>query len=70
MNKIIGNTTATPIKLDKYATNAYVDEELAKKAESEHEHNKQYYTKNEIDASIAEVAQRTQVQIITWGADD
>ena len=37
------------------------------KADVEHDHNTVYYTKTEIDQHLSG---KTQVQIITWGADD
>lgn len=37
------------------------------KADASHNHNNDYYTKTEIDHSIAK---KTQVQIITWEAND
>ena len=37
------------------------------KADSVHNHNDTYYTKTEIDSSLE---QKSQVQIITWEADD
>lgn len=37
------------------------------KADASHNHNNDYYTKTEIDNSIAK---KTQVQIITWEAND
>lgn len=35
-----------------------------------HNHDDRYYTESEIDTKLSELGQGTQVQIITWGADD
>ena len=48
------------------------------KADKEHIHDDRYYSEEEIDVKIAElkklisdsIAQKSQVQIITWGVDD
>ena len=44
-----------------------IDNKLNNKADSTHDHNDVYYTKAYVDDAVSH---RTQVQIITWGADD
>lgn len=63
---------------DMYYTEAEIDEMLSTIATTEHNHNDIYYTESEIDSKIAVmqsyidelVANKTQVQIMTWEADD
>ena len=53
--------------LDGYVT----IEQLKTKADLEHNHDDLYYAKSEIDTKLDEIdLQKSQVQIITWGADD
>lgn len=44
-----------------------LESSLDTKSDTTHNHNDIYYTKTEADESLS---QKSQVQIITWGADD
>lgn len=63
---------------DKYYTETEIDDKLANKSDLTHNHDSKYDTKGSADSALESakiytdnaVAQKSQVQIITWEADD
>lgn len=50
-----------------FATKTELNSKLSSKSDTSHTHNDIYYTKTETDSALS---QKSQVQIITWEADD
>ena len=63
----LGKADTAIQSLDGYATETYVNDAVANKADKTHTHNDVYYTKAETDTALSN---KSQVQIITWEADD